>query len=85
MNRPLGIYYLTFAKAAFPRSARKLIIGYTRDDMLAKIAEKEIPADFMCWFDECRTPKTLVAGNIAEVSEWITKHMPTYFGEKLVD
>ncbi len=81
---PLGIYYLEYAEAVYPRSARKLIIGYTKKDMLDKIKERKIPEDWFCFFCECRTPGMLVDGNIATVKAWITKHMPKNFGEPLI-
>jgi len=80
---PLGIYYFDYSKVPFPRSTRKLIIGYTRIDFLKGIKEKNIPNDWLCWFSECRTPGYLVEGNLTKVREWIDIHMPDKFGEPL--
>ncbi len=80
---PLGIYYLDYAEVPFPRSKRKMIIGYTRKDLLDKITEAKIPNNWLCWFQECRTPGYLVEGNIEKVAAWIEKHMPDNFGEPL--
>ena len=79
----LGIFYLDYAPQIFPRSARKMVIGYSKDDMLSKIEELNIPKDHVCWLSECRTPGYFIQGNIDEVSEWIEKHMPAKFGEPL--
>jgi hypothetical protein len=78
---PLGIFYLDYSDVAFPRSRRKLIIGYTRSDFLQKIQEKNIPDTYLCWLQECRTPGYLVEGNIETVRAWIDKHMSETFGD----
>lgn len=80
----LGIYYLSYSEVPFPKSKRQLIIGYTRDDMLTKIADKNIPVSWSCYYEECRTPGFLVQGNIETIKAWITEHMPITFGEPLV-
>ena len=35
---PLGIYYLDYSPVPYPKSARKLIIGYTKKEFLNKLA-----------------------------------------------
>jgi hypothetical protein len=77
----LGIYYLDYSEVTFPRSRRKMIIGYTRSDLLQKILEKNIPDNYFCWLQECRTPGYLVEGNLETVRAWIDTHMPETFGE----
>ena len=81
----LGIYYLDYSDKTFPRSARKMIIGYTRSDLLAQIAEKDIPEDYYCWLSECRTRGYLFEGRMEKVTQWIELHMPEKFGEPLRD
>lgn len=78
---PLGIYYLDYAEVPFPRSRRKTIIGYTRSDLLQKIAEAKIPDGFDCWLHECRTVGVLVEGKAERIRDWIDKHMKENFGE----
>ncbi len=78
---PLGIYYLDYSAVPYPKSARKIIIGYTKDDFLEKIEEANIPEDWMCWLSECRTPGYFVEGNIQKVVEWITLHLTNVYGE----
>lgn len=80
---PLGIYYLDYSDVPFPKSKRKMIIGYTRKDLLDKIEEAKIPNNWLCWFQECRTPGYLVEGDTTKVIAWIEKHMPDNFGEPL--
>jgi hypothetical protein len=60
-----------------------MIIGYTKKDLLDSIAEKEIPENWFCWLQECRTPPYLVEGNLTKVKDWIFRHMPDNFGEPL--
>lgn len=79
----LGIFYLDYAPQIFPRSARKMVIGYSRDDMLSKIEELNISKDWICWLSECRTPGYLVESDIEVVKEWISKHMPLEFGDPI--
>ena len=79
----LGIFYLDYAPKIWPRSARKMIIGFSKDDMLSKVAEQDIPTDWFCWLSECRTRGYLVEGNIELVKEWVEKHMPEKFGEPI--
>lgn len=81
----LGIYYLSYAAQPFPKSNRKLIIGYTKQGLLDKIEATYIPEDWICWFEECRIPKMLAQGNIEEVRAWIINHMPEKFKEPLRD
>lgn len=78
---PLGIFYLDYSEIIFPRSRRKLIIGYTKADLLQKMQEKQIPDEYLCWLQECRTPGYLVEGTASIVREWINTHMPENFGE----
>lgn len=78
---PLGIFYVDYSLFLFPRSNRKLIIGFTRSDLLQKISEREIPDNYFCWLQECRTPGYLAEGNVAKVRAWIDEHMPENFGE----
>ena len=82
---PLGIYYFSYSERVWPRSARKMLIGVTKDEILERIAEKEIPEDWFCWLEECRTPGFLVEGKRDIVLEWITNHMPLKFKEPLRD
>jgi len=79
----LGIYYLDYCDRPYPRSARQMIIGYTKNDLLLSIKERNIPDDWFCWFWECRTPGYLIEGNTVKVIAWIEKHMPDNFGEPL--
>ena len=60
-----------------------MIIGYTKTDLLDKVAEVNIPLGWFCWLSECRTPGYLVEGNTERVLEWITLHMPEQYGEPL--
>lgn len=80
---PLGIYYLDYSPVPYPKSARKLIIGYTKKEFLNKIKEANIPDDWFCWLAESRTPGYYVEGNITKVKAWITRHMPDKYGEPL--
>lgn len=79
----MGIYYLDYSEVIFPRSRRKMIIGYTRSDLLQKLAEKELPDDYFCWLQECRTPGYLVEGDVKKVKAWIDKNMPENFGDPI--
>lgn len=79
----IGIYYLDYSDRPFPKSARKMIIGYTKDGLLSSIEERKIPDNYLCWFQECRTPGYLFEGTLVETKEWISKHMPDKFGEPL--
>jgi len=83
MTGPLGIYYLDYAPITFHRSKRKMIIGYTKSDLLIKIEKIIIPDDWFCWLSECRTPGYLIEGTTPIVVEWIIKYMPDNFGEPL--
>jgi len=78
---PLGIFYLDYSDVLFPRSRRKMIIGYTRSDLLQSIIEKNIPDNYYCWLQECRTPGYLIEGTTEQVRTWIDKNMPEKFGE----
>lgn len=80
----LGIYYLDYCDRPFPRSARQMIIGYTKADLLKKIKNKNIPDNWFCWFKECETPGYIVEGDLIKIKDWICKHMPDNFGEQLV-
>ena len=83
MTKPLGIYYLDYAPIIFQRSNRKMIIGYTKSDLLIKIEKTIIPDDWFCWLSECRTPGYLIEGTTPIVVGWIIKYMPDNFGEPL--
>jgi len=82
-QEPLGIYYLDYSDVLYPRSKRKMIIGYTRKDLLNSIKEAKISDTWFCWLQECRTPGYLVDGNVEFVSAWISKHIPDKFGDPL--
>lgn len=79
----LGIYYFDYCANVFPKSARKLIIGYTRTDLLERIEQQNIPDEWFCWITECRTPGYLIDGKKQIVIDWINRHMPDEFGEPL--
>lgn len=81
----LGIFYLDYADVAFPRSRRKLIIGYTRSDLLQKMQDAQIPNNYFCWLQECRTPGYLVEGNADKIRDWIDIHISEAYGEKWND
>jgi hypothetical protein len=78
---PLGIFYFDYADVPYPVSKRKMIIGYTRQDLLDKIDDANIPNDWLCWLKECRTPKQLISGNPIQVRDWIDKHLSDKYGE----
>lgn len=80
-DNPLGIFYLDYSDVAFPISKRKMIIGYTRSDLLQGMIERCIPDNYFCWLQECRTPGYLVEGDTETVRVWIDKYMPEKFGE----
>lgn len=80
---PLGIYYLDYCEKSWPKSARKMIFGYTKKQFLKSIKEHNIPNNYFCWLSECRTPGYLVEGNIEKVSKWISKHIPNKYGDPL--
>ena len=80
---PLGIYYLSYGKNEHPKSARKWMIGYSKQDYLDKLEVENIPEDYFCVFEECRTPGILIKGTIKEVRAWIQDHMPEKYGEPL--
>ncbi len=82
-NIPLGIYYLDYSERDYPRAARKLIIGYTKDQFLKSIEETNVPPEWKCWLEECRTTGYLAEGTIEDIKEWILFHMPDKFGEPL--
>ena len=78
---PLGIFYLEYSEVVYPRTKRKLIIGYTKSDLLQKMDEHQVADNYFCWLQECRTPGHLVKGTGNIVRAWINKHMPERFGE----
>jgi hypothetical protein len=78
---PLGIYYLDYCDVPFPKSRRKMIMGYTRSNFLQYMAEAKIPDNYYCWLQECRTPGYLIEGTAEIVRDWIDKHMKENFGE----
>lgn len=79
----LGIFYIDYAEKVYPRSARKMIIGYTKSDALVKIQERNIPGNWVCWLSECRTPGYLITGDIDTIKQWICDHMPEKFGDPI--
>jgi hypothetical protein len=85
IEKPLGIYYLEYAEKPFPRSARKLIFGYEKKQLLREIKKHNIDEKWFCWLQECRTPGYLVEGDVIKIKVWVSKHMPSKFGEPLRD
>lgn len=79
----LGLFYLDYCDKPWPRSARKMIIGFTKDGLLKELSERNIPEGWLFWLSECRTPGYLVEGKIDRVTDWINLHMPEKFGEPL--
>lgn len=79
----LGIYYLDYSSVLFPKSKRRMIIGYTKSDFLKKLEHMHIPDDYFCWISECRTPGYLFDGRMVDCRAWIIKHMPNNFGQPL--
>jgi hypothetical protein len=80
----LGIYYLMYSSTINDRSSRKYILGYTKDDLLQKISDRELSDDWHCQLAECRTPGYLAEGTVRKVKDWVFKHMPEQFGDNLV-
>ncbi len=80
-EKPLGIFYLDYSDVSFPKSKRKLIMGYTKLDLLKKIEDTQIPIDYLCWLQECRTPGYLIQGNVTEIKNWINDHLSNNFGQ----
>lgn len=77
----LGIFYLDYSDKYYPKAQRKTIIGYTRVDLLKKISIIDIPDDYICWLQECRTPGYLIEGNIKQITSWIDTHLSNNFGQ----
>jgi hypothetical protein len=81
----IGIFYLDYAEKFVSRNMRKMLIGYTKDDLLKKMEERGIQPDWYCWLSEARTAGFLIAGNASLVTSWIEARMPEKFGEPLRD
>jgi hypothetical protein len=79
----IGIFYLDYAETFVSRNMRKMIIGYTKDDLLKRIEGKKIQPNWFCWLSEARTPGFLIAGQASTVTDWIERRMPEKFGEPL--
>ena len=75
------IYYFDYADKEFPRSIRKMIIGYKRADLLTKIEELNIPDDWFCWLYEYKLRKPIFHGNKINACEWIAINIPEKFGD----
>ena len=77
----LGIYYFNYSTVIFPKFKRKLIIAYTRSDLLEKIVKAEITDDYYCWLKECETPGFLSEGKLPKVRAWVDTHLPEKYGD----
>lgn len=80
----LGIYYFDYSERVYPKSSRKMIIGYTRSDLIFKIKEKQIPDNWFCWLSECRTPGYLIDGSASKIIDWISIHLPDKIGHPIL-
>lgn len=78
---PLGIYYLLYSKTGFRCHTQCIVVG-TQLEFFEKV--RGIPDDYLGYFEECRTPGKLVQGTIADIKEWVEKHLPDKYGEPLL-